>query len=96
MDANTRDKLKAALKQWMQVDTWNTTHPLDDKRFHRALRDAFDAVGTSFLSSDFHDVMMELAKENKPKWPVKELEKEVERFARRAEYIGSYLHDINE
>lgn len=62
--------LKEALRPWMRVDTWNTTHPLDDKRFHRALKNALDQAGTGLTSSDFRPVMMELARESKPQWPV--------------------------
>jgi hypothetical protein len=50
-------KLKTALDPWLRVDTWHTSHPLDEKRFHRALKSAYDSLGTSIAFDDFKEAM---------------------------------------
>lgn len=87
------EKLKAALAPWLGVDTWHTSHPLDDARFHRALKSAFDSLGTSIAFDDFREAMVLLAKEHHPNFQVSYRDELVEKFARRAEIVGSYLHD---
>lgn len=54
------EKMKIALVPWLRVDTWHTTHPLDDRRFHRALKSAFDLLGTSIAFGDFREAMGQL------------------------------------
>ena len=87
------DDLKAALAPWLKVDTWHTSHPLDDQRFHRALKSAFDMLGTSIAFDDFKEAMVLLAKEYHPNMQASYLEELAEKFAQRAENIGGYLHD---
>lgn len=89
-----RTQLKACLAEWMKIPTWNTSHPLDEKRFHKALAAAFDEVGTDLEASAFEDVMAELAKESQPMWPAKDLNAAVNKFAERAANIAAYLHDV--
>lgn len=87
------EKLKTALAPWLRVDTWHTSHPLDDERFHRALKSAFDSLGTSIAFDDFREAMEQLAKEHHPNFQANYRDELVEKFAQRAENIGSYLHD---
>ena len=55
------DQLKQCLRQWMQVSTWHTGHPLDEERFHKALHNAFSQVGLSISGDDFKKVISDLA-----------------------------------
>jgi hypothetical protein len=87
------DDLKIALKPWLRVETWHTSHPLDDQRFHRALKSAFDSLGTSIAYDDFKEAMEQLVNELHPKMQAKFRDELVENFAQRAENIGSYLYD---
>ena len=87
-------KLKAALGELMKIDTWNSGHPLDQRRFHKALKRAFDEVGFGVGAADFRAAMMDLARERKPRWPDKTIEEEIERFVVRADQIASYFNDI--
>lgn len=87
-------KLKELLRPWMQIDTWHTNHPLDDQRFHKALKSAFDTLGLQLSFDDFQEVMLELAEEHSPKMSSDYRAEEVEKFAWRAEHISSYLSDI--
>lgn len=87
------EKLKAALIPWLKVDTWHTSHPLDEERFHRALKIAFDSLGTSIAIDDFREAMGQLANEHHKNFQAHQRDEFIEDFARRAEYIASYLHD---
>lgn len=87
------ERLKEALRTWMIVDTWHTNHPLDDERFHKALRNAFSELGTGIDGGNFEEVMHELANEYHPNWDQDHKDKLVDNFAIRAEHIASYLHD---
>lgn len=87
------EKLKTALTPWLRVDTWHTSHANDEERFHRALKSAFDLLGTSIAFNDFREAMEQLAKEHHPNILACYRDELVEKFAQRAEDIGSYLHD---
>ena len=87
------EKLKTALTPWLKVDTWHTSHPYDDERFHRALKSAFDLLGTSITFDDFREAIEQLVKEHHPNILVSNRDALVEKFAQRAEDIGSSLYD---
>ena len=88
------EQLAEKLSPWMRVSTWDTTHPLDYKRFHKALESAFDEFGASISYDNFKDAMFNIAEELYPnKYPEEHLNKNIERFASNAETISSYLSD---
>lgn len=87
------EKLKVALSPWLRVDTWHTSHPLDEQRFHHALKSTFDLLGTMIAFDDFREAMDALAKEHYPNFQADYRNDLVDKFARRAEAIGNYLHD---
>ena len=87
------EKIVEGLRSWMRVSTWDTHHPLDQQRFHHALKDVFDACGPSISGDEFESAMRELAAEFGNRYPSEELDKIVNRYASTAENIGSYLHD---
>lgn len=87
------DKLKAALESWVTVDTWHTSHPLDEARFHRALASAFDSLGTSIEAESFREAMLQLANTHHPSFDPEYLRNHVEEMAQRAEQISCYVHD---
>lgn len=87
------DDLKAAIVPWLRIDTWHTPHPLDDQRFHRSLKSAFDSLGTSIALDDFRVVMTQLAQEHHPNMQASDRKVFVEEFAQRAKNISRYLHD---
>lgn len=41
---NFSPEVQAAFKGWVDVDTWHTTHPLDEKRFFRFVWTAAEAL----------------------------------------------------
>ena len=55
-------KLAECLRPWMQTDTWHKDHPNDQKRFHQALKAAFDALGTPIFAEHFVEAMTVNAK----------------------------------
>ena len=86
-------KLKEALRPWMRVDTWHTSHPLDEKRFHMALQNAFSTLGTAIDGGNIEEVMYELADEYHPDWEQGYKDKKIQSFSLQAEHIACYLHD---
>jgi pyruvate dehydrogenase complex dehydrogenase (E1) component len=87
------EKLSLLLKPWLCVDTWHTGHPMDDQRFHRALKAAFDELGVQISSDDFRKAIVSCLKEHRP-GDVKAFESDIEEFAQRSEDIASYLIDL--
>ena len=87
------EKLSLLLKPWLRVDTWHTGHPMDDQRFHRALKAAFDELGVQISSDDFRKAIASCLKEHRP-GDVGAFESDIEEFAQRGEDIASYLFDL--
>lgn len=86
-------KLTSSLKPWLAPETWHTGHPLDDKRFHRALKDSFDEQGVHISSDDFRQAIVLCLSDYRP-GDVKAFAEDIEAFAQRAEDIASYLIDL--
>mgnify|MGYP001556112163 CR=1 FL=1 len=90
MDAAALEK---ALESWVRVETWHKFHPLDEKRFHTALRAAFESVGSSITKEDFETAILALAgKYHSNDLPAKRT-KDSEYWSQRAEHIASYVQD---
>lgn len=86
-------KLKECLKPWMQVDTWHTNHPNDEKRFNLALSNSLKTLGNNIHSSDFEEVIAELAEETSPDMVESSRNELVTKYVIRAENIVSYILD---
>ncbi len=82
------------LRPWMRVGTWDTTHPLDQERFHRALKSVFDECGPNVAGDEFEAAMRELADDLCVKYQQAYLDERINHFAQLAENIGSYLYDV--
>jgi len=78
----------------MKVDTWHTTHPLDEERFHKALNDCFQRAGKPIDFDSFKDAMTGLAKRLYPNMGREYLQATIERYAQNAEVISGYLSDV--
>jgi hypothetical protein len=78
------DDLKDRLRRWLRLDTWDTGHPLDERRFNAALETVSDTIGVGISRADFKRAMAELALEYHPDWLEKQRNKSVEEFAARA------------
>ncbi len=87
------EELKDKLAPWLRVSTWHTAHHLDDRRFHQALKAAFDSLGTDISFEDFKEAMDQLVKEHHPKMQSDYREKCVEDFARKADNVACYFRD---
>jgi hypothetical protein len=88
------ENLSSFLKPWMQVETWNTGHPLDSKRFHKALKSAIDAHEATLSYDDIKEAMELLAEQLYPnKYEPKYLEEKIDHYSSNAETITSYLYD---
>lgn len=85
------DALMNHLRAWMQVDTWHTGHPLDQQRFHVALKRAFRDLGSAISGADFQEAIEQLSSELHPNWEAAYRAQLVDEFASQAECISEYL-----
>jgi hypothetical protein len=86
------EKLASFLLPWMTPDTWQTGHQLDEQRFHRALGQAFQTLGTPIYSEDFRKAMTINIKANKQAG--NRYQKLIEEYAEKADAISEYLHTV--
>ena len=87
------DDLAKHLEPWMRVETWHTTHPLDQERFHKALANAIRDLGTQITFDDFKDAMETLHEKHHSDKNIESFESDIDRYATNAESIASYLYD---
>jgi hypothetical protein len=87
------EKLLLLRKPWLRVDTWHTGHPMDDQRFHSALKAVFDELSVQISPDDFRKTIAACLKEHRP-GDVGALESDIEEFRQRGESIASYLFDL--
>ncbi|MFT0171483.1 hypothetical protein ACLKMY_21145 [Paraburkholderia mimosarum] len=87
------EKIVEGLRAWMKVSTWSTGHPLDQERFHRALKEVFDTCGLSISGDEFESAMRALAVELGYNYQPEYLNERLSDYAQLAESIGSYLFD---
>lgn len=86
-------ELKEKLRPWMKVSTWHTNHPLDEKRFHKALQSVFSTLGVAIDGGSFEEAMNELVEEYHPDLEQSYKDLKIQGFALQAEHIASYLQD---
>jgi len=87
------ERLKEMLRPWLSVSTWHTSHPLDERRFHQALRNAFVQLGTQIALEDFMEAMDQLSAELYPSMQEEYRNELIDDFAKRAAEIAGYLQD---
>lgn len=87
------ERLKEMLRPWLGVSTWHTPHPLDERRFHQALKNAFVELGTQIALEDFMEAMDQLSAELHPNMQEEFRNELIDDFAKRAAEIASYLKD---
>lgn len=88
------ESVKRHLRSWMQVSTWNTSHPLDQQRFHRALHNCFREHGPGISSDVFEDAMLQLLDELYPTPHAVDRTERVRDWVLKAEAIDGYMYDI--
>ncbi|MEJ6003836.1 hypothetical protein [Paucibacter soli] len=90
------ESLKNHLASWMRVDTWDTLHPLDEERFHKALNACFRQFGPQISANEFEDAMLALLEQYHPtKMPIDRAER-LHSWVLKAEVINSYLYDTRQ
>lgn len=90
------EELARALEPWMRIDTWHTSHPLDEQRFHKCLRTVEETFGTQVDYQDFKDAMEYIFESHhSAKLAIENFEQRIEEKAQQAEVIFSYLNDIS-
>jgi hypothetical protein len=87
------ERLKEMLRPWLGVSTWHTPHPLDERRFHQALKNAFVQLGTQIALEDFMEAMDQLSAELYPSMQEEYRNELIDDFAKRAAEIAGYLQD---
>lgn len=89
------EALANSLKPWMRVRTWDTEHPCDLERFHKALNSAIDLLGCQISYDDFRNAMELLSEQlYASKYNAEYLQKKINDSASRAETITSYIYDV--
>ena len=86
------EQLKTSLKPWLAPATWHAGHALDEQRFHKALKSAFDKLGAPIPVDKFREaIVLGLAeyREN----DAKTYENDVDSFAQLAEDISYYVQN---
>jgi len=89
----TISQITKALKSWMQVGTWHTDAPGDQKRFYTALSDMISTHGCQFEDKTFRKALTSQASEMYPGWKAEYLEATIDRMTTRAVSITSSLAD---
>lgn len=87
------ERLKELLRPWLVVSTWHTPHPLDERRFHQALKNAFVELGTQIALEDFMEAMDQLSAELHPNMQEEFRNELIDDFSKRAAEIAGYLQD---
>lgn len=87
-----QEKLASFLLPWMTPETWHSGHSLDEQRFHRALEQAFQTLGTPIHSEDFRAAMTFNTKAKKQAG--NHFQKLIEEYAAKADAISEYLHTV--
>jgi len=87
------EKLALLLKPWLRVDTWHTSHPSDEKRFHLALHSVFDELTLHISAEQFRNAIALCLSDCRP-GDAKSFKAIIEELAQRGEYISSYLGDL--
>jgi hypothetical protein len=90
---NRHQSIKDHLTPWLRVSTWDSLHPLDQARFHKALGACFRALGPQIEFGDFEQAMTELLNELHPTSQPLDRSERVRSWAMKAEGIASYLFD---
>ncbi|WP_397448645.1 hypothetical protein [Pseudomonas sp. NA-150] len=89
------EQLTASLKPWLATDTWHTGHALDEQRFHKALKSAFDKLGTPISFENFREAIVLGLGEYREK-DAKTFENDVESYAQLGEDISYYIENSAE
>ncbi|WP_223590277.1 hypothetical protein [Pseudomonas sp. A-R-19] len=84
------EQLKASLKPWLAIDTWHSNHALDEQRFHKALKSAFEKLGTPISFESFRKAIILGLSEYREN-DSKAFENDVESYAQLAEDISYYV-----
>lgn len=78
-----------AFDKFLRVDTWHTTHPLDDERFHQALNEVVRLKG--FHPSDMADYFRSYLGAK-----ASHFEDAIDMRHSQADHIRSFLYDIGD
>jgi hypothetical protein len=88
------EKLVNLLTPWLQVDTWHTSHPCDEARYHSALNQVFKNLGTELDGENFSEAIHTTLEKVGSNLILEYRNELVDKFALRSENIANYLHFI--
>lgn len=74
--------------EWLKVDTWYTMHPADEQRFHKAIQKSYKSFKRYISEEQFIKAISNTVVSTNRN-------EEIEKFAKKADCILSYLSDIN-
>lgn len=90
------ENLAKCLKPWVQVSTWNTHHPLDEERFHKAVKSAIDSHPETCISYESYKEAIEYLVNELyfEKYESEFIEDIIKRYSEKANSISSYVFDV--
>lgn len=77
------------LEKFIRVETWHTSHPLDEQRFYRALNEIVRLPG--FHPSDMADYFRQYLGPKAAAY-----EKAIDKYEGKAQAVHSFLYEIGE
>ena len=78
------------LQLWLGLDTWYTSHPLDNNRFYRYVRMCIRQSPRKAVPGAFGEILRRAAADRQPEWPPEYREEMVARFVEDAAVIWGY------
>jgi len=87
---DTKKLEKILNDEWLKIDTWYTMHPLDEKRFHNAIKICYNEFKRYISEEQIKTAINNVIGNNI------DMENSIDRYSKKADCILSYLSDINE
>ena len=79
-----KEQVYELIKVWAGKPTWHTSHPADNKRFHTAIINLREELGTKISESDLRYALKKHRKENNVNLGGKPSNEKVEEFVEKA------------
>ncbi len=90
------EDLAKSFEPWMRIRTWNTPHPSDQKRFHKALSEAISEHGCQDLPDHCKEAMEYLFEKHHSDKMMDRFSDDIDQYVHQVDIISSYIYDITE
>jgi hypothetical protein len=91
-----KNKIYELIKPWAEIPTWHTSHPLDQKRFSKAIYALVTELGPNIDMDDFEKALREHAKDTPATLGSPEhWDSVIRKYALKADTIFTYEQEKN-